>query len=76
MAAKQYPFDHEVVEAFDQHKVVATCMVFDLIQVMWIGTWIQHHTTTDICGGLDFGKSAEILGVCQTESMSMPSCGG
>ena len=52
------------------------CMVFEMVQMMWIGPWIHHHPTSVACGSLYFGKSAEILGIWQTESMSMPSWGG
>ena len=57
-----------VVEASDQHKVVATYMsdiytVFAILYMMQIGIWIYHHTATVTFVSIGFVKSADNLGV-------------
>ena len=60
MAAEQNQCCHEVVETFDQHRVVSTsildiCKVFAMIQMT--------------LASVDFGKATEILVIFQTKSM-------
>ena len=70
-----------VVEASDQHKVVATFMsdiykVFAIIYMMWIDMRIHHQHTSIITSlGLDFEKSADILILGQARrTETMPLC--
>ena len=48
--------------------------MFVFIQMMLIGMWIHHHSATVKFAGVDFGKSAEMLDICRTDSIL--SCGG
>ena len=70
-----------VVEASDQHRVVATYIsdiykVFAIIHMMWIDMRIHHQHTSIITSlGLDFRKSADILILGQARrTETMPLC--
>jgi hypothetical protein len=51
------------------HPFQTYAKVFAMIQMMWLSTWIHHHSTTLTFAGVDFGKSTGILGIFRTESM-------
>ena len=65
----------EAVEPFKLHPTSMSCKydVFEHLQLLWMGIWLQTHTVTTTDVSPDLGELAEILGDASLQTMPLRS---